>query len=110
MSKVSILIPEEQKGTGRRIFIIVESSWSYCLTDFISIKPNKCMASQSSKNESAKKTNKKQNKTVPVTLLNSSRIFSFVLFFGIDPTKSLLFATEMHTPMCLPERISWLSH
>lgn len=47
---------------------------------------------------------------LPVTFPNSSIICSFVLLFGMDPTKSLLFATEMQTPMCLPGRISWLSH
>lgn len=45
---------------------------------------------------------------LPVTLLNSSTICSLVLLLGIEPTKSLLLATEMHTPMCFPERISWL--
>lgn len=43
---------------------------------------------------------------LPVTLLNSSRICSLVLLLGIEPTKSLLLATEMQTPMCFPERIS----
>lgn len=47
---------------------------------------------------------------LPVTFANSSRICSFVLLFGMEPTNSLLLATEMHTPMCLPGRISLLLH
>lgn len=46
----------------------------------------------------------------PVTFANSSTICSFVLLLGMEPTNSLLLATEMHTPMCLPGRISLLLH
>lgn len=46
----------------------------------------------------------------PVTFANSSTIWSFVLLLGMEPTNSLLLATEMHTPMCLPGRISLLLH
>lgn len=46
----------------------------------------------------------------PVTFANSSTICSFVLLLGMEPTNSLLLATEIHTPMCLPGRISLLLH
>lgn len=46
----------------------------------------------------------------PVTFENSSIICSFVLLLGMEPTNSLLLATEMQTPMCLPGRISLLLH
>lgn len=46
----------------------------------------------------------------PVTFENSSTICSFVLLLGMEPTNSLLLATEMHTPICLPGRISLLLH
>ena len=46
----------------------------------------------------------------PVTFANSSTICSFVLLLGMEPTNSLLLATEMHTPICLPGRISLLLH
>lgn len=47
---------------------------------------------------------------LPVTLANSSTICSLVLLLGMDPTNSLLLATEIQTPMCLPGRISLLLH
>lgn len=46
----------------------------------------------------------------PVTLPKSSSMLSLVLFLGIDPTNSRLFATDIQTPKYLPGRISWLSH
>lgn len=52
----------------------------------------------------------KQGNNSPVTFANSSTICSFVLLLGMEPTNSLLLATEMHTPMGLPGRISLLLH
>lgn len=48
--------------------------------------------------------------SLPVTLENSSTICSFVLLLGMEPTNSRLLATDIHTPICFPGRISWLLH
>lgn len=75
--------------------------------------PFDCHLTASFQNKCNRKSSQRPTKPgadSPVTLANSSTICSFVLLLGMEPTNSLLLATEMHTPMGLPGRISLLLH